>query len=440
MSAVKDWKTFHAINLRKLGSLGRTDASCNSMSIFAPTATRDRKIYDMITNFKASPYASDTLLDRAIGCIMAHAIGDSMGSVLEFQEVDYTRKLIVDFDQTYFCYRRKKLPEIFNAFQLKVGQYTDDFSMGLCLADSLLACGKMDCVDLRRRFLRWWFSGYNNAFRFDSDRKGKMSVGLGGNIAESFSETIEDEEIRPQTRAGSPATSGNGSVMRLSPVALYFHHDLAQALDAAEAQSLTTHQGTEAADCCKLMAYVIVKALHNPDVPKPGEKGFAKKVLDGLDIEKELLPKIRTKTAKCLCLSQVEKDPPTNMYCTGPADRNWNWKAPAYRYSPTRTLLNGGYIGSYAMDAVAMALHCVYTTNSVGEAVMKAANIGGDADSVAAVTGQMAGAIYGVSGIKPLWCNYIMQWDNHGEIPLRAICCIFPEIRNEVIDPDALVK
>src|SRR5688572_5705712 len=48
-------------------------------------------------------------------------------------------------------------------------------------------------------------------------------------------------------------------------------------------------------------------------------------------------------------------------------------------------------IGSYCMDALAMALHCIYTTDSLVSALLKCANIRGDADSVCAVTGQIAG-------------------------------------------------
>lgn len=67
-----------------------------------------------------------------------------------------------------------------------------------------------------------------------------------------------------------------------------------------------------------------------------------------------------------------------------------------------------------------MALHCVWTTKNFSKAVLKAANMCGDADTVAAITGQIAGAIYGVSGIPNDWIKTVQQWDNNGEIALRA--------------------
>ncbi|MDR1895539.1 MAG: ADP-ribosylglycohydrolase family protein [Prevotellaceae bacterium] len=88
-------------------------------------------------------------------------------------------------------------------------------------------------------------------------------------------------------------------------------------------------------------------------------------------------------------------------------------------YSPFRAETNPGYIGSYAMDATAMALHCVWTTNSAKDAVLKAVNMCGDADSVGAVTGQIAGAAYGFSDFPKDWISTVNRWDNH-EIGLRA--------------------
>jgi ADP-ribosylglycohydrolase len=79
-----------------------------------------------------------------------------------------------------------------------------------------------------------------------------------------------------------------------------------------------------------------------------------------------------------------------------PADRNWNWKDKDYTYSRTRTEDKPGYVGSYCMDALAMALHTVYYTNSFREVALLNANMGGDCDTVGAIAGQIAGAMYGI--------------------------------------------
>ena len=79
------------------------------------------------------------------------------------------------------------------------------------------------------------------------------------------------------------------------------------------------------------------------------------------------------------------------------------------------------------MDAMAMALHVLYYTNSFQEAVLKGANLRGDADSVADVIGQIAGAYYGFDNIPEEWIQTIYNWDKYREIPLRAyiLCHLF---------------
>jgi ADP-ribosylglycohydrolase len=78
-------------------------------------------------------------------------------------------------------------------------------------------------------------------------------------------------------------------------------------------------------------------------------------------------------------------------------DRNWNWRDKDFTYSYTRNKDQPGYIGSYCMDALSMALFLALHTNSYYEAVLWAANMGGDSDTVGAITGQICGAMYGIS-------------------------------------------
>lgn len=78
-------------------------------------------------------------------------------------------------------------------------------------------------------------------------------------------------------------------------------------------------------------------------------------------------------------------------------DRNWNWRDESHTYSPCRLYQQPGYIGSYCMDALSMALHTVWFSNSFREVVAKNADMGGDCDTVGSIAGQIAGAIYGVT-------------------------------------------
>ena len=116
--------------------------------------------------------------DRAVGAMLGMAVGDALGAPVEFQPVQYARLDVVT--------GMGAPGSVQGGFGLRPGQYTDDTSMGLCLADSLLSRnGVLDNYDLMLRFVSWWFFGYNNAFAEDPDGA-RPSVGLGGLIKQSF--------------------------------------------------------------------------------------------------------------------------------------------------------------------------------------------------------------------------------------------------------------
>jgi ADP-ribosyl-[dinitrogen reductase] hydrolase len=276
--------------------------------------------------------------------------------------------------------------------------------MAQCIADSLLAKGDFDPIDLRTRFSCWWALGYCNAFGFSSKVRG--SVGLGGNISQSFSEFNRDPTI-PYTKAGDVNTSGNGSVMRNSPIPVrYYKQGVDVAMQAAYNQSKTTHQGHEAAELCRLLTFVCHKGI---------ETGNKDRVFEA--IEKEFNSPLYTVT--CLAKSQEEERHEENKHLKL-KERNWNWKDDNFKFCEARAIQNPGYIGSYAMDAVSMALHCVYTTDNFVDAVVKCVNLRGDSDSHGAVCAQIAGAIYGASAIPKDWIRTVQQWDRNGDIALKA--------------------
>ena len=321
---------------------------------------------------------------RGIGSMMGMAIGDAMGSRYEFQPVRYDKQDLFDMGKIKG-----------GAFELEPGQWTDDTSMGLCIADSLLINnGELDLHDLMRRFIAWNEGGYNNAFRLNEENGlyPRCSVGLGGNISMALYRYKKKREAK--TKAGDKYTSGNGSIMRNAAIPICFYYDIKLACEKAKEQSLTTHQGLEAKECCSLLTYIIVKILK-------GENKL-KDILDSLD-------KFETTEKSVECLANSGKDD----------NNNWNWKEKKYFYNEKRAKSQPGYIGSYAMDNLAMSLHIIYNTNSFKEAIIKAVNLRGDSDSVASVVGQIAGAYYPIEEIPFEWIESINKWDK-GEIALRG--------------------
>lgn len=383
-------------------------------------------------------------VDRAIGCLLGLVVGDALGAPLEFVPVDYSARRPRNSaarpasgkrrgrarakgiasraadDQDDAGRDRAALvlsgfheetasvdgadARVANRFSLKPGQWTDDGSMALCMADSLLFRGQLDPLDLRLRFQLWWRFGYCNAFAADHHRGDRGSIGLGGSISETILEF--DRDPQPRTTSGNRHSSGNGSVMRNAPVAIFCRGQPEKAMEAAESQSRTTHVGDEAADAARLLSFFCSRAI---------EEGRSK--AEALECLSEFPAKLYA--TQCLARGEAEARHVEN---TGSdvADRNWNWRVDDYRFAASRVEEDPGYAGSYVMDAVAMALHCLHATSSFEDAVLRAANTCGDADTVAAVTGQLAGAVYGASSIPAKWRATVQTWDRGGDICYRA--------------------
>ena len=320
---------------------------------------------------------------RGIGTMLGMAIGDAMGARYEFYPVRYGTIDLMDMGDNSI-----------SNFKMEPGQWTDDASMGLCLADCLLMNnGKLDEHDLMHRFLCWWKGGYNNAFRFNPYPR--RSVGLGGNISLSFKEYKKDKS--PRTNAGNKNTSGNGSIMRNAAVPICFSDNMELACTNAKIQSLVTHQGDEARECCSLLTHIICKIFKGENL---------KQILNNLGNTF----KTDVQSVAYLAYHKQEKND---------VNRNWDWTVPQYHYSPERSKKHPGYIGSYAMDNMAMSLNTVYHTTNFRDALIRIVNIRGDSDSVASVVGQIAGAYYDIEEIPGDWIKTLYKWDR-GEFALRG--------------------
>lgn len=367
--------------------------------------------------------------DRAYGALLGMAVGDALGACLEFLPVDYDARTVEGMP-----------PGPGGKFLLQPGQWTDDTSLGLCLADSLLTRGGFDGHDLMHRVLAWWYCGMNNAARFEHSEcdRDRTSVGLGSNMKCAMTEYVFYPVAL--TDAGTQHTSGNGSLMRLAAVPVFYRADIAQAEDCARKQSLVTHQGVEAAECCRLMAHIMVRGIAGEDLRDvleslpsafttdcPSVRALAasqpemkkKQEEDGEKKKDEKKQESKDEGEKTSAEEQTKDGETTKVEGEIDPDRNWNWKAADFRYSPTRAKVNPGYIGSYAMDAMAMALHVLWSTESFPEAVLRAVNLRGDADTLGAIVAQIGGCFYGCSAIPVDWKRTVMRWDGN-EIALRA--------------------
>ena len=181
--------------------------------------------------------SADTLRDRALGAFLGLAVGDAVGTTLEFRERD----------------EASRLEDMIGGgpFSLAPGDWTDDTAMALALAESLTACGTLACRDLMDRFVSWWRNG-------DYSCTGRcFDIGITTGAALNRYQQTGD----PLAGSTDPQSAGNGSLMRLAPVALRFLGD-EPGLDAAAAdQSRTTHAAEEAVDACRAFAALLADAI-----------------------------------------------------------------------------------------------------------------------------------------------------------------------------------
>jgi ADP-ribosyl-[dinitrogen reductase] hydrolase len=284
-----------------------------------------------------------TLSDRYRGCLLGLACGDAVGTTVEFMPRG-TFTPLTDMVGG-------------GPFNLKPGQWTDDTSMALCLAESLLHKKGFDPRDQMGRYLNWWKWGYL------SSTGDCFDIGMTVRQALATFETTGD----PFAGSTDPRSAGNGSMMRLAPVVLFYFPDPENIRAYTLQSSRTTHAAQEALECCLVLAQAISNALRGEpkdDVLRLSSAGLS--------------------APKVIAIAHGE-----------------------YR-SKSTTEINGT---GYAVASLEAALWCFHHTDSFAEAVLGAANLGDDADTTAAIVGQLAGAYYGAQAIPADWTNKLWLQD-----------------------------
>lgn len=184
-----------------------------------------------------TPPGTPTLRARYHGALLGLTAGDALGTTLEFTRPG-TFEPITDMLGG-------------GPFRLAPGQWTDDTSMALCLAESLIACQGFDATDQMRRYQRWRDEGHWSSTGRCFD--------IGNTVASALHRFIDTDD--PFAGSTDPRTAGNGSLMRLAPIPLAFAGDPAAAVEQAGRMSRTTHGAAEAVDACRYFAGLIIGAL-----------------------------------------------------------------------------------------------------------------------------------------------------------------------------------
>lgn len=263
--------------------------------------------------------------DRCLGAFLGLAIGDAMGAPVEFE----TRGKF----EPVTGYRAG------GPFNLPAGYWTDDTSMAICLAESLLFCnGVLDLHDQMDRYAKWYVYGQN------SSTGACFDIGGGTRLA------IEHSLNKSKPLGLYPEHSeGNGSLMRLAPVSIVYHgapEDIAH--EACRISSSPTHNEFASRLCVELGSFL-------------------------------------------------------NRYING------SRRKPEVS---TECIENSGH----APKSLEAALYHFASTNTFEEAILQAVNYGDDADTVGAITGQLAGAYYGLSSIPGEWISGLHDHEHLLEI------------------------
>jgi ADP-ribosyl-[dinitrogen reductase] hydrolase len=281
--------------------------------------------------------------DHLLGALLGLACGDALGTTLEFKAPG-TFEPIKDMIGG-------------GPFGLKPGDWTDDTSMALCLAASLVECRGFDAKDQMDRYCRWSDQGYmsSNGWCFDI-----------GNTAATALRKYE-RTGNPFSGSTDPYTAGNGSLMRLAPVAIYYSKDPEAAVHYAAESSRTTHGATPAVDACRYFCGLLIGAFQGKD-------------------KVELL---------------APPDADSDHFCAPIAEI----AAGSFKRKDPPEIVGNGYVAR-SLEA---ALWAFYHGNAFRDGALRAVNLGNDADTTGAIYGQIAGAYYGASGIPEKWINRLAK-------------------------------
>ena len=286
----------------------------------------------------------NNFLDKAKGSILGLALGDALGTTLEFKPKD-SYEHITDMHGG-------------GPFNLNAGQWTDDTAMMIGLAESLIQSGKNNPIAQLYRYHAWYYHGVYSC-------TGKC-FDIGNTVRAAI--TKFDRSKEGFCGSTAPQSAGNGSLMRLAPIPLFFYQSsLAVLFKEAEISSKTTHGEARCIQACQLMSYYLQR-IYTSDI----------------NLSKQNILAI---THELTTLST-------------------NW------HQDINDILNGKYLDKtrdeifgtgYVVQSLEAALWCFVHSDNFEQGALLAANLGDDADTTAAIYGQLAGAYYGYEKLPQHW-------------------------------------
>lgn len=288
-------------------------------------------------------------IERYRGCLLGLATGDALGTTLEFRRPG-TFTPLEDMVGG-------------GPFGLKPGYWTDDTSMALCLAESLIENKGFNPVDQLQRYVQWFRQGHLSS----TDR----CFDIGNTVRHAL--LLFEQTQNSYCGSTEPRSAGNGSIMRLGPVPLFYANSPQEAIAKSADSSRTTHATPAAVDACRYLAALLVGAVQGVSKEELLTEYYSP--IPGYWQENPLVEEIDE-----IAQGSFKRRQPPEIKGTG-----------------------------YVVKSLEAALWAFYQSNSFQEGCLLAVNLGDDADTTGAVYGQLAGAFYGEGGIPADWLSKLAK-------------------------------
>jgi poly(ADP-ribose) glycohydrolase ARH3 len=326
---------------------------------------------------KTVQMTADLLQEKFSGSLLGGMLGDVIGAVVEAESPGYIRKTFKDIDEILAL---ESVPELFGG-KWKVGRFTDDTQMSICVAEWLLQENKLDGKTLLEKFSQsyqpWRRYGPGASF-----------------VLENFPK-YPDKWAELATAMFPQGSYGNGSAMRVSPVGLFFHNSLPSIIRGSKISSVVTHAHYLAIQGAALQATAV---------------GLAARSLS-LDAEHF----IRILSATLSHFEEQIQDVSIFRRALEIISQGISRKVAPEKLADVLGT------GIKAQEAVPMAIYCFLAhPESYERAVKQAVFLGGDTDTIACMTGSISGAYLGEKHIPKKWLLRVKE-DFYNPEKLREI-------------------
>ena len=299
--------------------------------------------------------------------LLGTAIGDALGLPVQFLDREVVAKNPVT---TMIGYGQ---------FNVPAGTWSDDSSLSLCLAESL--CKGYDLSDIANNFVKWMFEGFWTPFNKAFDI-GKTTYFAVVNLRNGVSPYLAGMDRERD--------NGNGSLMRILPLVPYIlNMEVEERYKIIGEVSSLTHRHPRSILACIALCEFAIQYINQQSCEKAYQT-----------MQQILLQLLKREIF-------IEEDVPFKRL----VGLSYN----EFKAIELKDIRSTGYV----IDTLEASLWCIFNTSSFKDAVLKAVNLGDDTDTVGAITGALAGVIYGNDSIPSEWINVLARKDDIIELANR---------------------